>query len=63
MPMASLKAAGGMAGNPAKLSKADTDLMVDAEVTDPGGPPRGGAAQRRRRSPKEDTRLKRPRQL
>ena len=55
MPMGSLKAAGGMAGNPAKLPKADTDLMVDAEVTDPGGPPRGGAAQRRRRSPKEDT--------
>ena len=47
MPMASLKAAGGMAGNPAKLPKADTDLMVDAEVTDPGEPPRGGAAQRR----------------
>ena len=44
MPMASLKAAGGMAGNPAKLPKADTDLIVDAEVTDSGGPPRGGIA-------------------
>ena len=44
MPMASLKAAGGMAGNPAKLPKADTDLMVDAEVTDPGEPPCGDAA-------------------